>query len=96
MLHFTIIATKVKYAKTILIILLILLGLAAFGYYVLYTQGAFQSKEDIYSSKDSSSQEMKCAPGKCGSAMEKMDIKTMPAKKCESGGKCAEGKCGNN
>ena len=82
--------------KKIMILLLILLGLAAAGYYVLYTQGAFQTKEDIYSKKNSSTSEMKCAPGKCGAAMEKMDTKTVPAKKCVVGGKCAEGKCGNN
>ena len=81
--------------KKIMILILILLGLAVAGYYVLYTQGAFQTKEDIYSKTDSSASEMKCAPGKCGAAMEKMDT-TIPAKKCMAGGKCAEGKCGNN
>ncbi len=79
-----------------MILLLILLGLAAAGYYVLYTQGAFQTKDDVYSKTNSSAPEMKCAPGKCGAAMEKMDTKTTPAKKCVAGGKCAEGKCGNN
>ena len=79
-----------------MILILILLGLAGAGYYALYTQGAFQTKEDVYSKTDSSAPEMKCAPGKCGAAMEKMESKTVPAKKCVSGGKCAEGKCGNN
>ncbi len=82
--------------KKIIILLLILLGLYAAGYYVLYTEGAFQTKEDVYSKTNSSASEMKCAPGKCGAAMEKMDTKTMPAKKCVAGGKCAEGKCGSN
>jgi len=82
--------------KKIMILLLILLGLYAAGYYVLYTQGAFQTKEDVYSKTNASDSGMKCAPGKCGAAMEKMETKTIPAKKCASGGKCAEGKCGNN
>ncbi len=83
--------------KKIIILLLILLGLYAAGYYVLYTQGAFQTKEDVYSKTNSSAPVMKCAPGKCGAAaMEKMDTKTTPEKKCVAGGKCAEGKCGNN
>ena len=86
--------------KKIMILLLILLGLSATGYYVLHTLGAFQTKEDIYSKTNSSSSEMKCAPGKCGAAMEKMDSTIIPAKRCAEGkcaeGKCAEGKCGNN
>lgn len=81
--------------KKIILLLLILLGLTAAGYYVLYTQGAFQTKEDVYSKTNSADSEMKCAPGKCGAAMEKMDTKTIPEKKCVAGGKCAEGKCGN-
>lgn len=80
--------------KKILILLLILLGLAAAGYYALYTQGAFQTKDDVYKNTGSEPV-MKCAPGKCGAAMEKMDTAN-PAKKCVAGGKCAEGKCGNN
>ena len=56
--------------KKIMILLLILLGLAAAGYYVLYTQGAFQTKEDLYKDNDATPV-MKCAPGKCGAAMGK-------------------------
>jgi uncharacterized low-complexity protein len=82
--------------KKIMILILILLGLASSGYYVLYTEGFFQTKEDVYSKSNSSAQEMKCAAGKCGAAMEKIDTKIIPAKKCETGGKCAEGKCGSN
>ena len=67
--------------KKIMIIILILLGLAAAGYYVLYTQGAFQTKEDVYSETDSSTSEMKCAAGKCGAAMDKMDTEAIPVKK---------------
>ncbi|MEA2048998.1 MAG: hypothetical protein U9O64_11215 [Campylobacterota bacterium] len=81
--------------KKLIILLLILLGLAAVGYYLLYTQGAFQTKEDIYSQTDASTHEMKCAPGKCGASMEKFDNNKTPSKKCVAGGKCAEGKCGN-
>lgn len=82
--------------KKILILLFILLGVAIAGYYVLSAQGAFQTKEEVYGKADASTSQMKCAPGKCGSSMEKMDIKTPPTKKCVAGGKCAEGKCGNN
>jgi len=81
--------------KKIMILILIFLGLAAAGYYVLYTQGAFQTKEDVYNKTNASETEMKCAPGKCGAAMEKWETKIAPAKKCVAGGKCAEGKCGN-
>lgn len=67
-----------------MILILVLIGLAAAGYYVLYTQGAFQTKEDVYSKTNSPAPEMKCAAGKCGAAMEKMDTKTIPEKKCAS------------
>lgn len=67
--------------KKLTILLLILLLLAAAGYYLLYTQGAFQTKEDIYPHTNTSTSEMKCAPGKCGASMEKWDTSKAPSKK---------------
>lgn|GEM_PF-934723 len=61
--------------KKIFIFLLILLTLLGIGSYVLYTEGAFQSKEDIYTNTGAT---MKCEAGKCGTSMEKADI---PAQK---------------
>lgn len=68
--------------KKILILLLILLSLAAAGYYILYTEGAFQTKEDVYKKTNASSTEMKCEAGKCGAAMQKSDSNITPTKKC--------------
>ena len=51
--------------KKIIILLLILLVLAGLGYYALYTQGAFQTKEDIYSNTGTDTAVMKCEAGKC-------------------------------
>jgi len=53
--------------KKIIILLLIILALAGLGYYALYTQGAFQTKEDIYSNTGTDSTAMKCEAGKCAS-----------------------------
>ena len=55
--------------KKILILLFILIALALAGYYVLYTQGVFQTKEDVYGQKNTSVPEMKCEAGKCGASM---------------------------
>jgi len=49
--------------KKIIILLLFLLVLSGIGYYVLYTQGVFQTKEDIYD--NTSTPTMKCEAGKC-------------------------------
>ena len=57
--------------KKILILLFILIALALAGYYVLYTQGAFQTKEDVYGKKNASVPEMKCEAGKCGTSIDK-------------------------
>jgi len=64
--------------KKILILLLILLGVAAAGYYILYTQGAFETRKDIYSKTSSDASVMKCEAGKCGASMEKADNNLTP------------------
>ena len=51
--------------KKIIILLVIFLAFAGLGYYVLYTQGAFQTKEDIYTNTGSDTSVMKCEAGKC-------------------------------
>lgn len=52
--------------KKIIVLLLILLILAGLGYYALYTQGAFDTKEEIYNNVGSeTSTSMKCEAGKC-------------------------------
>jgi hypothetical protein len=55
--------------KKIIILLMFLLILSGVGYYVLYTQGAFQTKEDIYDNTNAPAMKCesgKCAVGKCG------------------------------
>ena len=58
--------------KKIVILLLILLGLAVAGYYVLYTQGAFEEKkvkkETSIKPFEMKCEAGKCAAGKCGAA----------------------------
>ncbi len=51
--------------KKTIILLLIFLGLAGLGYYVLEKQGVFQTKEDIYTNTGSEAGAMKCEAGKC-------------------------------
>lgn len=82
--------------KKIIILLIVLIGVGIGGYAILYTQGAFQTKEEIYHSKESQLPPMKCEAGKCGGSMQKFETKPLPPSKCMADGKCASGKCGNN
>lgn len=83
--------------KKIIILLVALIGLGVGGYYILYTQGAFQTKEEIYHTNQSPLPPTKCEAGKCGASMQKFETKPLPtSKKCMADEKCASGKCGNN